>query len=109
VCEAAAAADLGIIVYNTFWTSAGVSFRMVEKLTEIPNVVGLKWPVRGPMPWSSRTSSRPSRIGSRSSTNHLMFAQSHMLGARAFEGSSLQLLAGMGHPPDRQPRGRPLP
>ena len=43
VAEAAAAADIGIIVYNTFWTSQTVSFAMVEKLIEIPNVVGLKW------------------------------------------------------------------
>src|SRR3954453_14125465 len=38
VVAAAEAADIGIIVYNTFWTSAGVSFAMVERLAEIPNV-----------------------------------------------------------------------
>ena len=44
VCEAADAADIGIIVYNTFWTCAGVSFGLVERLVErVPNVVGLKW------------------------------------------------------------------
>jgi 4-hydroxy-tetrahydrodipicolinate synthase len=68
VAEAAAAAEIGIIVYNTFWTSAAVSFRMVEKLCAIPNVVGLKWPARAPTPWSSRTWSRPSPGGSPSST-----------------------------------------
>ena len=43
VAAAAEAADIGIIVYNTFWTSAGISFGMVERLCDIPNVVGLKW------------------------------------------------------------------
>src|SRR3954449_2969971 len=36
VAEAADAADIGIIIYNTFWTSAAVSFRLVERLAEIP-------------------------------------------------------------------------
>jgi dihydrodipicolinate synthase/N-acetylneuraminate lyase len=39
----AEAADIGIIVYNTFWTSAAVSFHTVERLIEIDNVVALKW------------------------------------------------------------------
>ena len=36
-------ANIGLIIYNTFWTSAEVSFGMVERLIEIPQVVGLKW------------------------------------------------------------------
>jgi len=40
---AKAAPEVGIIVYNTFWTSSGVSFSMVERLAEIDNIVGLKW------------------------------------------------------------------
>jgi dihydrodipicolinate synthase/N-acetylneuraminate lyase len=85
VCEAAAAADLGIIVYNTFWTSAGVSFRMIEKLIEIPNVVGLKWacPRTDAMEFEDVVSTFAHRLTI--IDNHLMFAQSHMLGARAFE------------------------
>ncbi|HTO80649.1 MAG TPA: dihydrodipicolinate synthase family protein, partial [Methylomirabilota bacterium] len=43
VAAAAEAADIGIIIYNTFWTSAAVSFKTVERLAQIPNVVGLKW------------------------------------------------------------------
>src|SRR5262245_45949631 len=39
VAAAASAADIGIIIYNTFWTSAAVSLRLVERLAEIPNVV----------------------------------------------------------------------
>ena len=37
------AAKIGLIIYNTFWTSAEVSFGMVERLIDIPQVVGLKW------------------------------------------------------------------
>jgi len=40
---AAAAPGVGVIVYNTFWTSTNLSFAMVERLAEIPNIVGLKW------------------------------------------------------------------
>ena len=47
VVAAAEAADVGIIVYNTFWTSSGVLLDMVERLAELPNVVGLKWSVPG--------------------------------------------------------------
>lgn len=85
VCEAAAAADIGIVVYNTFWTSASVSFQMVEKLTEVPNVVGLKWacPRTDAMEFEDVVSTFSGRFTI--IDNHLMFAQSHMLGARAFE------------------------
>lgn len=85
VAEAAAAADVAIIVYNTFWTSAAVSFRMVEKLCEIPNVVGLKWacPRTDAMEFEDVVSTFAGRLTI--IDNHLMFALSHMLGARAFE------------------------
>lgn len=83
--EAAMAADIGIIVYNTFWTSAGVSFAMVEKLLEIPNVVGLKWacPRTDAMEFEDVVASFADRLTI--IDNHLMFAVSGMLGARAFE------------------------
>jgi dihydrodipicolinate synthase/N-acetylneuraminate lyase len=85
VAEAAAAADVGIIVYNTFWTSAAVSFATVEKLVEIPNVVGLKWacPRTDAMEFEDVVSTFAGRLTV--IDNHLMFALSHMLGARAFE------------------------
>lgn len=85
VAEAAAAADVGIIVYNTFWTSAAVSFATVEKLVEIPNVVGLKWacPRTDAMEFEDVISTFAGRLTV--IDNHLMFALSHMLGARAFE------------------------
>ncbi|WP_214652688.1 MULTISPECIES: dihydrodipicolinate synthase family protein [Ruegeria] len=40
---ATAEPELGIIIYNTFWTSQNLSFAMVERLADIPNIVGLKW------------------------------------------------------------------
>ena len=88
VCEAAEAEPgLGIIVYNTFWTSSDMSFGMVERLSEIPNVVGLKWaaPRSDAMEFEdvlSHFSRRFTVID-----NNLLFAMSAMpsLGAKAFE------------------------
>jgi dihydrodipicolinate synthase/N-acetylneuraminate lyase len=85
VRAAANAAGIGIIVYNTFWTSSAVSFATVEKLAEIPNVVGLKWatPRTDAMEFEDVVSHFAQRLSI--IDNHLMFAVSHALGARAFE------------------------
>jgi len=85
VCAAAEAADIGIIIYNTFWTSAGVSFRMVERLAEIPNVVGLKWatPRTDAMEFEDVVSHFADRFTV--IDNNLLFVMSHIMGARAFE------------------------
>jgi len=85
VAAAAGGADIGIIIYNTFWTSAAVSFRTVERLCEIPNVVGLKWatPRTDAMEFEDVVSHFSGRLTI--IDNHLLFAMSHMLGARAFE------------------------
>lgn len=79
--------DLGIIVYNTFWTSQNISFDMVHRLAKIPNIVGLKWatPRTDAMEFedvASHFSNRFTIID-----NNLFFAFSAMpaLGARAFE------------------------
>jgi len=79
--------EIGIIVYNTFWTSQNLSFAMIERLAEIPNIVGLKWatPRTDAMEFedvTSRFSDRFTIID-----NNLFFAFSSMpaLGARAFE------------------------
>lgn len=82
---AEAAPNTGIIIYNTFWTSKNVSFDMVEKLADIPNVVGLKWaaPRTDAMEFEhvcKHFSKRLSIID-----NNLFFTMSHMMGARAFE------------------------
>ena len=84
---AEATPEIGIIVYNTFWTTTNISFAMVERLAEIKNVVGLKWatPRTDAMEFESVTS----RFSDRFTIidNNLFFAFSPMpaLGARAFE------------------------
>jgi len=85
VCAAAEASDIGIIIYNTFWTSAGVSFRMVERLAEIPNVVGLKWatPRTDAMEFEDVVSHFSDRFTV--IDNNLFFVMSHIMGAKAFE------------------------
>ena len=109
VAEAAAAADVGIIVYNTFWTSAAVSFATVERLVEIPNVVGLKWacPRTDAMEFEDVVSTFSGRLTV--IDNHLLFALSHMLGARAFEVHLCNYWPEWGITPDRRPGSRPLP
>lgn len=85
VQAAAEAADIGIIVYNTFWTSSGISIAMAERLCAIPNVVGLKWatPRTDAMEFEDTVSHFSKRLTI--IDNNLLFAMSHMMGARAFE------------------------
>lgn len=84
---AGAAPNTGIIIYNTFWNTAGISFEMVERLADIPNVVGLKWatPRTDAMEFEDVTSHFSQRFTI--IDNNLFFASSAMpaLGARAFE------------------------
>ena len=84
---AEAAPNTGLIIYNTFWTTTNISFGMVERLSEIPNVVGLKWatPRTDAMEFESVTSHFSKRFTI--IDNNLFFAFSAMpsLGARAFE------------------------
>jgi dihydrodipicolinate synthase/N-acetylneuraminate lyase len=85
VQAAAEAADIGIIVYNTFWTSSGISLRLAERFCEIPNVVGLKWatPRTDAMEFEDVVSHFAGKLTI--IDNNLLFAVSHMMGARAFE------------------------
>ncbi len=79
--------ELGIIIYNTFWTSQNLSFGMVERLAKIPNIVGLKWatPRTDAMEFEDVTSHFSDRFTI--IDNNLFFAYSAMpsLGAKAFE------------------------
>jgi dihydrodipicolinate synthase/N-acetylneuraminate lyase len=79
--------ELGIIVYNTFWTSQNLSFGMIERLAKIPNIVGLKWatPRTDAMEFEDVVSHFSNRFTI--IDNNLYFAHSAMpaLGARAFE------------------------
>ena len=85
VAAAAEASHIGIIVYNTFWTSTGVSLALVERLAEIPNLVGLKWAT--PHPGWMTFEQVVQTFGRRFSVidNQMHFVASHMLGARGFE------------------------
>jgi dihydrodipicolinate synthase/N-acetylneuraminate lyase len=85
VAAAAEAADIGIIVYNTFWTSSGISLPLVERFCEIPNVVGLKWatPRTDAMEFEDVVSHFAGKLTI--IDNNLLFTMSHMMGARAFE------------------------
>ena len=79
--------DIGIIVYNTFWTSSSISFEMTERLAGIPSVVGLKWAV--PRTDAMEFEDVIAHFSKRFTIidNNLFFAFSAMppLGARAFE------------------------
>ena len=80
-----AAPEVGLIVYNTHWTSMGVSQGMVQRLTDLPNMVGLKWSSPGNVFFGferviDEFSDRVAVID-----NQLRFVSSHMLGARAIE------------------------
>ena len=87
LAAAEAEPELGIIVYNTFWTSQNLSFGMIERLAEVPNIVGLKWatPRTDAMEFEDVTSHFSDRFTI--IDNNLFFAFSAMpaLGARAFE------------------------
>ncbi len=85
VVAAAQAADIGIVIYNTFWTSGNVSLAMVERLAEIPSVVGLKWatPRTDQMEFEQVITAFAGRLCV--IDNQVQFPSSHMMGARAFE------------------------
>jgi 4-hydroxy-tetrahydrodipicolinate synthase len=84
---AEAAPEIGLIIYNTFWTSQNLSFGMIERLADIPNIVGLKWatPRTDAMEFEDVTSKFSNRFTI--IDNNLLFPVSAMpaLGARAFE------------------------
>ena len=82
---AAEAADIGIVVYNTFWTSQNVSLEMLERLCELPNLVGLKWavPTANFMESEQVISCFADRLCI--IDNQLRFVTSQILGARGIE------------------------
>jgi dihydrodipicolinate synthase/N-acetylneuraminate lyase len=82
---AKAAPDLGLIIYNTYWTSAGVSSELVRRLSDIENVVSLKWAV------PDNDSMELEQIVAEHSgrfviiDNQLRWVTTHILGARSIE------------------------
>ena len=82
-----AASEVGIILYNTFWTSTSVSNQLIEKIIDLPNIVGLKWatPRTDAMEFEDVTSTYSGRFTI--IDNNLFFPYSAMkpLNATAFE------------------------
>ena len=85
VVAGAQAGNVGLILYNTFWTSLGMSRGLVERLADIPNVVGLKWatPDTGAMEFEQIITAFASRFSI--IDNQMRYVISHMLGARSIE------------------------
>jgi dihydrodipicolinate synthase/N-acetylneuraminate lyase len=85
VVAGAEAGSVGLILYNTFWTSLGMSGRMVERVAEIPNVVGLKWatPDTGFMAFEQVVTRFADRFAI--IDNQMRYVISHILGARSIE------------------------
>ncbi|MSP10741.1 MAG: dihydrodipicolinate synthase family protein [Pelagibacteraceae bacterium] len=88
VRTASIAADgVGIIIYNTFWTSTSVSNQLIEKIIDLKNIVGLKWatPRTDAMEFEDVTSTYSKRFTI--IDNNLFFPYSAMksLNAKAFE------------------------
>jgi 4-hydroxy-tetrahydrodipicolinate synthase len=79
--------DLGIILYNTFWTSQNMSFGMIERLSSIPNIVGLKWatPRTDAMEFEDVVSHFSDRFTIIDNNLYFAFSAMPALGARAFE------------------------
>jgi dihydrodipicolinate synthase/N-acetylneuraminate lyase len=85
VAAVAETTDVGIVLYNTFWTSTGLTLQSLERLLTFPAIVGLKWatPDDGCMEFEqviTRFSDQVSIID-----NQMRFVASHMLGARMIE------------------------
>jgi dihydrodipicolinate synthase/N-acetylneuraminate lyase len=85
VKAAADGASVGIIVYNTFWTSQAISTDILERLAELDHVQCVKWatPDMGNMEFEqaiTRFCDRYLFID-----NQMRFVVSHMLGAGAIE------------------------
>ena len=82
-----AANRVGIILYNTFWTSTSVSNQLIERIKNLPNIVGLKWatPRTDAMEFEDVTSTYSDRFTI--IDNNLFFPYSAMkpLNATAFE------------------------
>jgi dihydrodipicolinate synthase/N-acetylneuraminate lyase len=85
VAAVAETVDVGIVLYNTYWTSTGLTIESLDRLLALPNIVGLKWacPDAGYMEFEqviTRYAEQVSIID-----NQMRFVTSHMLGARMIE------------------------
>lgn len=79
---AADAADVGQVLYTTYWTGYDTSLEMLERMKKIPQVIGIKW---------SAPNARLFERGLRYFADHYLFidnqldfVKSHMYGGRGF-------------------------
>ena len=79
------ASSVGIIIYNTFWTSVDVSSELLNRFADIDNVVRLKWscPDMGNMEFEQAITNYSLRFFI--IDNQMRFIVSHMLGAGGIE------------------------
>lgn len=84
---ATAAPNVGLILYNTFWTATNISLSMVERIADVPNVVGLKWatPRTDAMEFETVVSHFSNRFTIIDNNLYFAFSAMPALGARAFE------------------------
>jgi dihydrodipicolinate synthase/N-acetylneuraminate lyase len=85
ILDGAASADVGLIVYNTYWTSLGLSSTLVQRLVDVPNVVSIKWatPDNAMMTFEGIVSQFSGRFAF--IDNQMRYVTSHILGARSIE------------------------
>lgn len=77
---AADAADVGLVYYTTYWTGYRATFEFLARLTEIPQMVGVKWAT--PSAWEYQQGMREFAQRYCMIDNQLEFVLSHMLGGR---------------------------
>jgi dihydrodipicolinate synthase/N-acetylneuraminate lyase len=77
---AAEAADVGVVIYPTYWKGYKMPLDVIDRLAELPSVIGLKW--AAPHFYEYERGLR--RFADRLCVvdNQLVFVHSHMLGAR---------------------------
>ncbi len=85
VVTAAEASNVGIIVYNTFWTSLDISTDLLSRFADIDNVTCVKWscPDMGNMEFEQAITKFAERF--LIIDNQMRFVVSHMLGAGGIE------------------------
>lgn len=85
VLAAATQSSVGIIIYNTFWTSLDISNQLLQRFADLEHVICLKWscPDMGNMEFEQAITQFADRF--MIIDNQMRFIVSHMLGAGGIE------------------------
>ncbi len=78
LAAAAEAADVGLVIYTTYWMGYKMPLELLGRLAELPNVVGIKW--AAPSPYEFERGLRLFADRLCIIDNQLEFVLSHMLG-----------------------------